>query len=326
MNETDVRAEVLEPLLKRLGYRLTGKALIRREHALKYPATYLGRKKPGKDLQLRGVSDFTLEVASHARWTLEAKPPSVQLDDEVVQQAWSYAIHPEVQSSYFAICNGRSFKLYSTSAAWGSDPLLGLSYTELDTRFAEVAAFLAPDAIARRHPNLLLSAGKPLAPGRGSFVRVASGSISYHSSSIDVPLLSQMQVSILDGTISRDNTGRIQAVLRTSGPFRELQAEIERLGLSVQSYETDDEYLSLVPGKPTVFVFESDRPMPAGLDPVTFKPVQLVNPPRVVVRAQAIGHLSGETFGGEFRNEMTYHTPDKIVHVLGEGNFHLRLA
>ena len=131
MNETDVRAEVLEPLLRRLGYSMAGGAVIKREQALSYPLLYLGRKKPGKDLKLRGIADYTLEVAGHARWTLEAKPPSVLLDEEVIQQAWSYAIHPEVQSSYFAICNGRVLKVYSTSSAWGAAALLDVRGTGL---------------------------------------------------------------------------------------------------------------------------------------------------------------------------------------------------
>jgi hypothetical protein len=326
MNETDIRAEVLEPLLRRLGYSMTGTAAIRREHSLSYPYLYLGRKKPGKDLMLRGVADYTLEVAGHARWTLEAKPPSDLLDDEVIQQAWSYAIHPEVQSSYFAICNGRNFKLYSTSSAWSAGPLLDLTYDELHSRFSEVQAYLGPSEIARHHPNHLLSAGKPLAPGQRAFARIASGTISYHRSSLPIPMLSQMQVSIVDGTIRRDSAGRIQAQLRTSGPFRAVQEEIDRLGLSFQIYETSDECLSLSPAEPTVFKYVADQFFPFMMDPTTFTPRRLDTPMRVQIQACAIGHLDADVFGGTFIGDFKFFVPQGIAEVRGEGRFEFRLT
>jgi hypothetical protein len=326
MNETDVRAEVLDPLLKRLGYAMSGNALVRREHPVSYPNLYLGRKKPDKDLTLRGIADYTLEVTRHARWTLEAKAPSVALDDEVVQQAWSYAIHPEIQSSYFAVCNGRMFELYSTSSAWGAEPLLRLTHQELESRFPEVAAYLGPDAIARHHPNHLESAGKPLAPGLRSFARVSSGTISYDHSTLSQPLLSQMQVSIVDGTLRRDTSGRIQVQLQTRGPFREVQERIEQLGLSVQTYETDDEYLSLLAGEPTTLTFFADMAVPVAMDPQSYKPVPMESPPHVRVHARAIGHLSNEVFSGRFVNEMTFYWPDGEFKAIAEGTFQLRLG
>lgn len=326
MNESDVRAEVLDPLLRRLGYAKTGNALIRREHRLEYPHLYLGRKKPGKDLTLRGVADYTLEVCEHARWTLEAKPPSEQLDEEVVQQAWSYAIHPEVQSTYFAICNGQTFELYGTASAWNAPPLLRLTHEELTSRFDEVRAFLGPAEIAMRHPNHLIEVGKPLAPGLRAFARVASGTISYHQSSWPAPLLSQMQVSIVDGTIRRDDAGRIQALLQTRAPFRDMQTEIEELGLSIHTYNTADQYLSVSADQPTTFLYQADEMFPLALDPTTFKPQRLSEPMRVEIQARATGHLDKDIFSGRFVNEMTFHGPRGPVKVIGEGSFELRVT
>lgn len=326
MNETDVRAEVLEPLLRRLGYAMRGAALIRREHPLSYPHLYLGRKKPGKDLTLRGIADFTLEVAGHARWTLEAKTPSAVLDDEVVQQAWSYAIHPEVQSSYFAICNGALFQLFSTFAAWGQGPLLELTYAELDSRFDELRAFLGPAELARRHPNHLLSAGKPLGPAMRAFARVTSGTISYQRSSMPIPLLTQMQVSIVDGTLRRDSTGRMIAQLHTKGPFREVQEKIAALGLDIQEYLGEGECLSVSAEQPTTFHFDDEQAVPVMMHPTTFKPMATPVPMHVRIEARAIGHLDGDTFKGRFLTEMTFSAAGTSpVTVTGEGTFELRL-
>lgn len=326
MNESDVRGEVLDPLLHRLGYAMTGSAFIRREHPLKYPYLYLGRKKPGKDLELRGNADYTLEVAGHARWTLEAKSPNQALDEDVLQQAWSYAIHPEVQSSYFAISNGRSFMLYSTSAAWGAPPLISCSYSDLDTRFEEVEAFLGPAQLARRHPNHLLSAGRPLGPNLRAFERVATGTISYTKSSLAIPMLNEMQISIIDGDIRRDSFGRIEANLLTRGPFRGIQERVDELGLQWQKYVTDDERLAVSPDAPTVLQYEADMILPIAMDLTTFRPTALAVPIRVKISAKAIGHLFNDVFSGEFLAEMAFHFGEDVLPVSNEGTFEIRLS
>lgn len=326
MKEADVRAHVLDPLLVRLGYSLNGPATILREHALKYTSLYLGRKKPGKDLKLQGNADYTLQVAGHARWTLEAKAPDQDLDEEVIQQAWSYAIHPEVQSSYFAICNGRLFELYATSSAWGSAPIISCKYEELSKRYAEIEAFLGPAQIARKHPNHLKSAGKPLGPNLKAFERIASGTISYHKSTTGLPMLNQMQVAIVDGSMRRDGAGKIEVTMVTRAPFREFQERIDALGLQVQTYFTDDEQLSVNPERPTVFRFLTDQPLPLTFDLATFEVRPPEVPVRVVVNATATGHLRNDVFGGDFLLEVTYHFAAGNASFTGEGKFELRLT
>jgi len=326
MKEADVRAEILDPLLRRLGYSLNGPAIILREHALKYPFLYLGRKKPGKDLRLQGNADYTLEVTNHARWTLEAKAPNQALDEEVIQQAWSYAIHPEVQSSYFAVSNGRVFKLYSTSAAWGSPPILTCRYEELNTRYEEIEAFLGPAQIARKHPNHLISAGKPLGPNLRAFERIASGSISYHKSTTGLPLLSQMQVAIIDGSMRRDSAGKIEVTLVTRVPFREFQERIDALGMQVQTYYTEDEQLSVNSDAPTVLRFFTDQPLPLTFDPTTLKVMPPTVPVRAVINASAIGCLRNDVFSGDFLLDVTYHLANGTAAFTGEGKFELRLT
>lgn len=330
MLEADVRAEVLDPLLRRLGYSLVGEATIRREHPLKYDKLFLGRKKPGKDLKLQGNADYTLEVGRHARWTLEAKAPSEALDEDVRQQAWSYAIHPEVQASYFAVCNGRVFELYSTSAAWDAEPLLRLSYPELLSQFEQLAAWLGPAQIARKHPDHLVSAGKSLGGNLRAFERVASGYISYEKSSLgaEIPLLEQMQVSVVDGSIRRDSTGKIRADLLTKGPFRSIQQVVDDMGLQVQSYYTEDEVLSVNPAAPTVFTYEDEQLFSAGMDPQSYAAVQLPMQLRVLVRAKATGVLVNDLFSGDFSVDMLFQPPGALrpMPVQAEGKFQLRLV
>jgi hypothetical protein len=329
MNEADVRAEILDPLLRRLGYVKGGEASIEREHKLSYPYLFLGRKKPGKDLRLRGNADYTLQVGNHARWTLEAKPPSEPLDEDVLQQAWSYAIHPEVQASYFAVCNGRLFELYQTSAPWGAAPLLRLAYEELGTKFEQLKAWLGPAQIARKHPSHLPEAGKPLGGNLRAFERVASGFVSYekHVAAISIPMLDELQIAVEDGVIRRDSGGKIRADLLTRGPFRGVQEKINDMGLQVQVYSTDDEYLSVDPAKPTVFRFKDEQLFDWGMNPDTYQPMPLPAM-RVLVSATALGHLDGNLFAGRFEADMVFISLETLqqIPVKSVGHFQFRLA
>jgi hypothetical protein len=49
MNEADIRAEIIDPLLRFLGYQSGTEFNIVREHTLRYPHKSLGRKKPSLD-------------------------------------------------------------------------------------------------------------------------------------------------------------------------------------------------------------------------------------------------------------------------------------
>lgn len=61
MNEADIRAEVIDPLLRLLGYRSGTELNIERERMLRYPRMSLGRKKP-TDPEIRGRPDYILET------------------------------------------------------------------------------------------------------------------------------------------------------------------------------------------------------------------------------------------------------------------------
>src|SRR4051812_30708233 len=92
-NETDVRENVVVPLLKRLGYTRDSSNDIITEQPLSYPKLSLGRKKPS-DPVLRGRPDYILDVEGRLRWVLEVKAPDEQITTDVREQAWSYSAHP----------------------------------------------------------------------------------------------------------------------------------------------------------------------------------------------------------------------------------------
>lgn len=328
MVEADVREDILVPLLARLGFsNATGsRATIRREYRLQYPKLFLGRKKAGKDFELRGVADYLLEVENHARWTLEAKAPSTSIDEDAIQQAWTYAAHPEVQAVHFGVANGREFQLFATASAF-QGPLLSILHQDLDARFSEIVAFLAPASLARRYPNHLLGTGLPLGPGLRALHTVAGGTISHQESTLPLPLLSQMQVQIVDGTVRRDEHGKLLVAIKTKAPFRRLQLFIDSLGLDVMEFRSTEAILSGDPTRPTLLEYQFAALFPGYLHPTTYEIVPLPQPLPSSVAARVHAVLDDYRVRGAFEADITLGLPHtKLVRAVQRGIFEVRLA
>jgi hypothetical protein len=74
MNETDIREEVIAPLLRELGYRSGTEDTVIREQPLSYPKSFLGRKKESDPI-LPGKADYICITRNQVRWVIEAKAP-----------------------------------------------------------------------------------------------------------------------------------------------------------------------------------------------------------------------------------------------------------
>jgi predicted type IV restriction endonuclease len=105
LNEADIREEIIAPFLRYLGYRSGTSANVIREQILKYPKVFLGRKDSKKDPELRGRADYICEVDKSIRWIIEAKPPQGAITSDDVEQAYTYANHPEIRAVYFCLIN-----------------------------------------------------------------------------------------------------------------------------------------------------------------------------------------------------------------------------
>ena len=109
--EDSVREEIILPLLRYLGYKREN---IVRSLTLQHPFLKTGsnRKTP-----IHLIPDYVLKIENRYAWVLDAKGPRESLlDDDYVGQAYSYAVHPEIRSNFFALCNGIEFALYRTDA------------------------------------------------------------------------------------------------------------------------------------------------------------------------------------------------------------------
>jgi len=306
-NEAAVQGEVIEPLLKQLGYASGTANNIIREYPLRYPRMSLGRKDTKKDQILRGKADYILEVQGRLRWVLEAKAPDIKLGVEQIEQAWTYASHAEVRAIYFVLCNGRTLVIYRTINGPNAPPVVSLSYEQLGTDFTLLANVLGPQALLRDFQDVELDYGRPLAPGLRSIALVTNGLIRYDQNSLGSSALSELQHSIEEGELRRDSDGRLVAFLHVVSASHSLHEFNERLGLSSFEMVSQSSELSTDPVNPTVFVYENRIILPAGegiLDVSSWKEVQLPFNLTCDVRAEARGSFQDGMFLGSLTTQV----------------------
>ncbi|MEY4935474.1 MAG: hypothetical protein RIS64_1833 [Bacteroidota bacterium] len=135
--EDSVREALILPMLYRLGYR---DAQIVRSKMLNHPFLKIGSKK--RPVQL--VPDYLFKVEDHFAWVLDAKSPNQPiLQSDHLEQIYSYAIHPEVRTKFFALCNGRAFALFRLDQ---EKPILYFELDDIEAHWDELETFLAPAA------------------------------------------------------------------------------------------------------------------------------------------------------------------------------------
>lgn len=303
MNETDVREEIIRPLLHRLGYRHGTANNIRTEQTFRYDKAFLGRKKKG-DPKLEGRADYTLEVVGVGKWVVEAKSPAANISRDDVEQAHTYAAHPEVGAHFFMVTNGRSFELYRTSSL--EKPLMAFDHEDIHDVEIALSNLVGPDAIRRFLAAVKPDQGKPLARGIGSQARFVSGFVRYddHASNtpiFDAGIINGLTLPVTGGTLQRLEDGRLNADVRvgkSAAMFGPLSDMIEREDL--YDFHSGDEYVSINAEEPTIFQNLYSKTQNAG---------ELINIPGMgqipmafgfdlVATTEAIGFLKGDTFTG----------------------------
>ncbi len=264
LNETDVREDIIAPLLHHLGYRTQSDANIIREQSLRYPRAFLGRKKPLRDPLLRGRADYILEVDGLLRWTIEAKPPSAPISIDDVEQAYSYACHPEVRAVLFCIINGAEVRIYQTNQGPDAPAILTLLYAEISGGMERLANLIGPQAIRRDHPRVTPDSGEPIGPGLRSVTRIVSGFVEFADCEPPIPLLAELTLYITEGAIERNEDGHLIAYVQSRSPFRSVNQLNERLGLNQLELVSQDSVLSTNSDSPTIFRQQIEVVLPAG--------------------------------------------------------------
>jgi hypothetical protein len=229
---------------------------------------FLGRKKRN-DPPLRGRADYVLAVNGVGRWVLEIKSPSEKIGIDEIEQALSYARHPEISGSNAAITNGLEFVLYSTFSKASDTPLIRLKIDSPEDLASKIEGILSPSAIARDCAPKMVDLGLPLADGLRSRSVISGGKILYEywgwESTMALPPLqgSQMdelcrrmkglQSNLNGGEVWQDDSSRIKARLNWTVPHEEVLLFSEKKGLMEVEYVSLDSRISTDKQRPTTF-------------------------------------------------------------------------
>ncbi len=135
--EDSVREVIILPLIKQLGYLQEN---IIRSKTLQHPFVNIGSKKRKINL----IPDYLFKVENNYAWVLDAKSPTEDVtNNEHVEQVYSYSIHPEIRTIYFAVCNGIKFALYRQDT---KAPILLFSIAEIEHYWEQLKIYLSPNS------------------------------------------------------------------------------------------------------------------------------------------------------------------------------------
>ncbi len=142
--EDAVREELINPILKHLGYKAYGHNRIVYSKTLAHPFVKIG----SKSRQINIIPDYLFEINGKYSWVLDAKAPNENITSgDNIEQVFSYAIHPDINADIFALCNGKEFAAFSREK---KEPLLFFQLSEIDKHWEEIEKLLSPDKFVEK--------------------------------------------------------------------------------------------------------------------------------------------------------------------------------
>jgi hypothetical protein len=100
-----------------------------------------------KRYDVKIIPDYLLTVDENHRWILDAKAPKEDIrQGRNPEQAFSYAIHPDIRANIYALCNGRELTVFDISH---SQPILIFEIKDIKRKFEEIAKVLSPLAFTK---------------------------------------------------------------------------------------------------------------------------------------------------------------------------------
>lgn len=140
--EDSVREEILVPLIHELGYSASGENRIVRSRRLDHPFVSIGSERR----KISIIPDYLFLIGEKVLLVLDAKSPSENITKtKHCEQAYSYAIHPEVRAKYYALCNGKEFILFYISQF---QPILHFKIDRINEQISILKKILNPDILA----------------------------------------------------------------------------------------------------------------------------------------------------------------------------------
>ena len=143
--EDAVRESLIKPLLNTLGYSASDpNHRIIRSKTLTHPFVKTGSNRKNK---IKSIPDYLMEVDGTYAWVLDAKAPKQAIiGSDHRDQAYFYAIHPDIRTRYYALCNGSEFILFDVSR---KDAVLYFLLTEIDQYWQQLVDLLSPAAYSK---------------------------------------------------------------------------------------------------------------------------------------------------------------------------------
>ncbi|GHB17725.1 hypothetical protein GCM10007094_01660 [Pseudovibrio japonicus] len=276
MNETTVRYEVIDPIIRELGYKRGSQAYLELERKLNYPYKCIGHRKEKKDLPIGYPDYFCGLEGRRGSFVVEAKSTDQKISQSHREQAHSYATHPEIAADYFVLCDGHSFQIYETLAGISSPPVVNVPVGKLERRKHEIFNILRPEnlqMLCRKEHDT----GLQLSEGLRSNVTITNGQYTLseirlyaYANGVDVMpklegtpagdefknmlnLQSALISRIEQGRCYRNDEGRITADISFSGSTKNNDAAMKQFGISELKFITNDEFISSNSSFPTLF-------------------------------------------------------------------------
>ncbi|MHB8150679.1 MAG: hypothetical protein ACYDIB_10995 [Desulfobulbia bacterium] len=133
-SEADVRAEIIDPILRTLGYRKGQDYSVDREKHIRF----LGKTSR--------YIDYNLTLWEKNFWLIEAKKPmplKPEFGYEELSQAVEYAAHPNIDAALVVLCDGLKLEVFDREQDL-ERPLLRIIISDLTKQFEELRKLLCP--------------------------------------------------------------------------------------------------------------------------------------------------------------------------------------
>lgn len=281
-NEASVRFNIIDPLIRQLGYPDHEGTYLELEEKLEYPYVHIGRRSK-KDVPL-GFPDYRAGLkGARGSFIVEAKSGSTSITKFEVEQAHSYAAHAQVGANYFVLSNGLEIRVYETLSGSNADPIVTIPVPEINNRYHEIENILLPANLAKLC-KVEYDSKLKLCDGLGSTAFIRSGEYKLCDCEYrmlvngedqtelfraNVPEITQMdqhmemlksvfELRVAEGTAWRDDEGRITAQVRFAGATVPNAEAMRLMGIDEIRFTTSDEFLSADAANPTMFEAEKD--------------------------------------------------------------------
>ncbi len=145
--EDSVREDLIMPVLKELGYSSQSENKIIRSKKVRHPFVTVG----SKELPLTNFPDYLLEVDGKYAWVIDAKGPNEDIKTgKNVEQAYFYAIHPDIRVPIYALCNGKEFIAFDIHG----ETLIYFSLSEIEKHWHKLQDLLSPSAFDKTQKKI----------------------------------------------------------------------------------------------------------------------------------------------------------------------------